>query len=199
MDAFATRGLITTVDQLDALYDEPAWAARAKECDAIIAPYRAFIEAAPYVMMATAGPDGTDCSSRGGEPGFVRVLNEQTLHIPDYGGNNRIESLRNIVRDGRIALHFLIPGCGETLRVKGSAVVSAAPELIAGFAASGKAPKTVIVVTVAQAYYHCAKAVTRARLWDVTRQVHRETLPSVNAMLTAVQWHRCRSALTRAG
>ena len=146
-------------------------------------------------MLATAGSKGVDCSSRGGDPGFVRVCDATTLLIPDFSGNNRIESLRNIVRDGAIALHFLIPGCGETLRVKGRAVISVDPDLVLSFEANGKKPRVVIIVTVTHAYFHCAKAITRSRLWDASRQIARDRLPSVNAMLAAVQWKRCRDTM----
>jgi PPOX class probable FMN-dependent enzyme len=187
---------ITSIEQLDALYDAPAWAARAKECDTLTPPYCAFIEAAPYLMLATAGKDDVDCSSRGGARGFVRVVDEKTLLIPDYPGNDRIESLRNIVRDPRVALHFLLPGCGDTLRVKGTAAISVDPELLLSFAAeNGGAPKAVIVVTITSAYYHCGMAIKRARLWDSSTHVGRATLPSVNAMLASAQWKRTRDAI----
>ena len=188
--------LITSIEQLDALYDAPAWAARAKECNTLTPPYCAFIEAAPYLMLATTGEDDVDCSSRGGARGFVRVVNETTLLIPDYPGNNRIESLRNIVRDPRIALHFLVPGCGDTLRVKGTAAISVDPELLMSFAAeNGRAPKAVVVVTITSAYYHCGMAIKRAGLRDSSTHVARATLPSVNAMLASVQWKRAREAV----
>ena len=196
MGIVASHNLITTVEALETLYERPAWAAIAKECDTLISPYQSFIEASPYLMAATAGAKGVECSSRGGEPGFVRIRDANTLLIPDYSGNNRIESLRNIVRDGAIALHFLIPGCGETLRVKGRAVISVNPDLLTSFEEKGKRPRVVIIVTVAQVYFHCSKAVTRSRLWDVSRHIDRERLPSVNAMLAAVQWRRCRETLT---
>lgn len=187
---------IMSIEQLDALYDSPAWAARAKECNALTSPYCAFIEAAPYLMLATVGEDDVDCSSRGGTRGFVRVVDETTLLIPDYPGNNRIESLRNIVRDPRIALHFLVPGCGDTLRVKGTAAISVDPNLLLSFAAeNGRAPKAVIVVTVSSAYYHCGLAIKRASLWDSSTHVARATLPSLNAMLASVQWKCARDAV----
>ncbi len=187
---------ITSVDELDALYDPPAWAARAKECDALTPQYCAFIEAAPYVMLATAGEDDVDCSSRGGARGFVRVVDRTTLLIPDYPGNNRIESLRNIVHDPRIALHFLVPGCADTLRVKGTAAISVDPQLLLNFAAeNGRAAKAAIVVTITSAYYHCGIAIKRAGLWDSSKHVARATLPSVNAMLASAQWKRTRDAM----
>ena len=110
-----TENLVTSIAALEALYDAPAWAAVAKETDTLIAPYRAFIEVAPYLTLATVGEHGVDCSPRGDAPGFVQIRDEKTLLIPNQNGNNQIESLRNIVRDPRVAIHFLIPGCGESL------------------------------------------------------------------------------------
>ena len=193
------ENLVTCLDALQALHEKPSWAALAKETDTLIAPYCAFVEAAPYVTLATVGPDGVDCSPRGDRPGFVRVQNERTLLIPNRSGNNRIDTLRNIVSDPRIALHFLIPGCDETLRVKGRAAISIDPALTASFAENGNIPRTVIVVAVQHVYFHCAKAVRRSRLWDASQHVNRDSLPSVNAMLAAVQWKRCRDVLRMGG
>jgi PPOX class probable FMN-dependent enzyme len=190
-----TENLVTSVAALEALYDVPAWAALAKETDTVIAPYRAFIEAAPYLTLATVGAEGVDCSPRGDAAGFVRIVDEKTLLIPDRNGNNRIESLRNIVRDPRVAIHFLVPGCGESLRVKGRAAISADPALIASFAAGGKSPRTVIVVTVDRVYFQCAKAIQRSKLWDASQHVDRHRLPSANAILAAIQWQRCCNAI----
>ena len=111
---------VTSVEQLEAIYGHPAGAAVLKEIDHINAEYRAFIEAAPFFALSTCGPEGVDCSPRGDEPGFVRVADEKTLMIPDRRGNNRVDSLRNIVRDPRVSLLFLIPGVGETIRVIGT-------------------------------------------------------------------------------
>ncbi|HZP75964.1 MAG TPA: MSMEG_1061 family FMN-dependent PPOX-type flavoprotein [Pseudolabrys sp.] len=191
----ASEYLVTSASALDALYDAPPWAAIAKETETLIPPYQAFVEASPYVTLATTGPNGVECSPRGDAPGFVRVCDEKTLIIPSRDGNNRNESLHNIVRDPRVALHFLIPGCGETLRVKGRAVISTDPTLTGSFAADGKSPRTVIVVSIESVYFHCAKAIRRSKLWDVTQHIARERLPSVNAILASVQWRRCRDAL----
>src|SRR5262249_39508857 len=142
------ENLVTSVAALEALYDAPAWATVTKETETLIAPYRAFIKASPYLTLATVGPDGVDCSPRGDSPGFVRIIDEKTLMIPNRNGNNRIDSLRNIIRDPCVAMHFLIPGCGENLRVKGRAAISADTVLTASFADDKNIPRTVIIVAV---------------------------------------------------
>ena len=129
-------------------------------------------------MLATCGPEGLDCSPRGDPPGFVRVVDEHTLLIPDRRGNNRIDSLRNLVRDPRIALLFLIPGVGETMRINGRARISTDPKLTESFAINGKVPKCVLVVTVEKAYFQCTKAIIRSKLWDPASKVDRKTLPT---------------------
>jgi PPOX class probable FMN-dependent enzyme len=154
-----------------------------KETDRITSQYRILIEAAPFCVVATCGPEGLDCSPRGDPPGFVRVRDEHTLLIPDRRGNNRIDSLRNLVRDPRISLLFLIPGVGETMRVNGRARISTDPELAESFAINGKVPKCVLVVTVERAYYQCPKAIIRAKLWDAASKVDRSTLPTAGSIL----------------
>src|SRR5438874_347472 len=135
--------LISTTEQLEAVFPEPPVGnAITKEIDHINASYRALIEAAPFFALATCGPDGLDCSPRGDPAGFVRVADERTLLIPDRRGNNRIDSLRNIVSDPRVALLFLIPGVGETIRVIGRASISTDPALTESFTVNGKAPRT---------------------------------------------------------
>jgi PPOX class probable FMN-dependent enzyme len=148
--------------------------------------YRAFIEAAPFVALATCGPEGLDCSPRGDGRGFVRIRDEKTLLLPDRRGNNRIDSLRNIVRDPSVALLFLIPGIGETLRVNGRAVISVEPELLESFSVDGKPPKSVIVITVEAVYFQCARAILRSDLWNPARHVAREALPSAGQLLAAL-------------
>ena len=129
--------LITTMEQLQALYGEKMPVAVIKEIDHINDSYRKLIEAAPFVAVATSGPEGLDCSPKGDARGFVRILDDKTLAIPDRPGNNRIDGFRNIVRDPRIALLFLIPGVGETLRVNGRASITTDPELMQSFAVNG--------------------------------------------------------------
>src|SRR2546421_3070280 len=156
--------IVTSIEALERIYGEPYGPSIAKETDSITTHYRAFIEAAPFFALATTGPDGLDCSPRGDAPGFVRILDEKTLLVPDRRGNNRIDSLRNILHDPRVAILFLIPGCGETIRVNGRAKISADPALIQSFLVDGKAPRSVIVVSVDRIYYQCAKAIVRSKL-----------------------------------
>ena len=178
--------LITTTEQLESLYGEPMPRAITKELDQISDHYRAFIEKAPFVVVATSGPEGLDCSPRGDPPGFVRVPDDKTVLIPDRSGNNRVDTLRNIVRDPRISLLFLIDGVGETIRVNGIAVIDTDPQLRESFMMKGKLPRSVITVTVEKIYFQCQKALVRARLWEVDAQIPRTDLPSTGAMLQAL-------------
>lgn len=174
---------ITSETELDALYDEPVPTSILKEVDHITNDYRKLIEASPFAILATSGPEGLDCSPRGDPRGFARVADPKTLMIPDRRGNNRIDSLRNIVRDPRVALLFLIPGIGTTMRVNGRAHLSTDPELCASFAMEGKNPKCVIVITVERAYTQCQKAIVRSRLWDPELHVVKSELPTVGEMM----------------
>jgi hypothetical protein len=179
--------VISTTAELEKLYsDAPYGPAVFKETDHITPQYRKLIEAAPFAVLATSAPEGLDCSPRGDPPGFVRVVDEHTLLVPDRRGNNRIDSLRNLVRDPRISLLFLIPGVGETMRVNGRAVISTDPKLTETFAINGKAPKCVLVVTVERAYFQCTKAIIRSKLWDPSMQVDRKSLPTPGSILAEV-------------
>jgi uncharacterized protein len=177
---------IATLEALEALYDKPYGPAVVKELDHVNAHYQKFIEAAPFFALATSGPDGLDCSPRGDAPGFVHVADPKTLLIPDRRGNNRLDSLRNIISDPRVALLFLIPGVGETIRVMGHASISTDPALTQSFVVNGKAPRTVIVVTVERVFYQCTKAIVRSKLWDAGLHVDRESLPSAGTILAAI-------------
>jgi PPOX class probable FMN-dependent enzyme len=178
--------LIADLAALEALYGQPGEASILKETDRIVPVYRALIEAAPFAALATRGPEGLDCSPRGDGPGFVRVRDEKTLLLPDRRGNNRIDSLRNILRDPHIALLFLIPGLGETLRVNGRAAISVEPALLESFSVDGKAPRSVLVITVEAVYFQCARAVVRSDLWNPQKHVPRSTLPSAGQILAAL-------------
>ena len=151
--------IVEDLASLEAIYGAPAPTSTVKEVDYIHAHYRAFIEAAPFATLATSGPGGLDASPRGDSSGFVHVEDERTLMIPDRRGNNRVDSLRNIVADPRVALLFLIPGSGNTLRVNGRAAISVDPALLERFAVQGKQPRSVLVVTVEAVYFQCARAI----------------------------------------
>jgi PPOX class probable FMN-dependent enzyme len=181
---------ITSIAELEALYGEVSEASLRKETDRIIPVYGALIEAAPFVALATRGPDGLDCSPRGDGAGFVRVRDEKTLLLPDRRGNNRIDSLRNIVRDPHVALLFLIPGVGETLRVNGRAEISVEPDLLESFSVDGKPPRSVIVMTVDSVFFQCARAILRSELWNPLKHVARSSLPSAGQILAAMTDNR---------
>src|ERR1700722_19680370 len=175
--------IIATIGQLEAIYGQPNEASTVKVADRITPQYRVLINKSPFAALATCGPEGLDCSPRGDLPGFVRVHDETTLMMPDRRGNNRVDSLRNIVRDPRIALLFLIPGSGSTLRVNGRARVSADADLLASFRMDGKAPRTVIVMTVDEIYFQCARAIVRSELWNPNRHVDPKSLPTPGQIL----------------
>ena len=174
---------IADVAALEALYGFPSGAAVEKEVNYIHPHYRSMIEASPFMVLATSGPDGLDTSPRGDEPGFVVVEDEKTVLIPDRRGNNRADSLKNIIGNPFVALLFLIPGVGETLRVNGRAIVSTAPTLLERFSVAGKLPRSVIVVSVDTVFFQCSRAVWRAKLWDAAAQIDRKRLPSTGRIL----------------
>ena len=177
---------ITTLDELQALYGESHERSRRKELPQLIEPYRALIEASPFVVLASVGPDGLDCSPRGDAPGFVQILDDQTLLLPDRPGNNRIDSLRNIVLNPQVALLFLIPGVGESLRVNGRAEISLDPELLELGRAQGKLPRSVLRIHIDSCYFQCSKAAVRSGLWDASRQVERASLPSASDIFRCI-------------
>ena len=182
--------VIATIAQLEAIYDQPGESSTVKVANRITPPYRVLIEKSPFAALATSGPEGLDCSPRGDLPGFVRVHDEKTLMMPDRRGNNRVDSLRNIVRDPRVALLFLIPGSGSMLRVNGRAQVSADADLLASFKIDGKAPRTVIVMTVEEIYFQCARAIVRSDLWNPDKRVAPKTLPTPGQILAAMSENR---------
>jgi uncharacterized protein len=186
MDDMQDGYVLTDAAALRSLYGEPSEGAIAKEIDHVHPHYRAMIEAAPFMVMATSGPDGLDVSPRGDPPGFVVVEDEKTLLIPDRRGNNRADSLNNLIDDPRIALLFLIPGVGETLRVNGRAEISVDPALLERFPAQGKLPRSVIVVHVERVYFQCPKALVRSELWNPAKHVERRSLPSAGTILADI-------------
>jgi PPOX class probable FMN-dependent enzyme len=186
MDAISSDHLIRDEAALRALYGESSPASIYKEVDYIHPHYRAMIEASPFMVIATSGPEGLDASPRGDPAGFVHVVDGKTLLIPDRRGNNRIDSLKNLIRDDRVGLLFLIPGIGETLRVNGRAAISTAPELIGRFPYQGTLPRTVIVVRVEAVYFQCSKALVRSDLWNPDKHISRSELPSTGTILKDV-------------
>lgn len=186
--------VIDTVAALEALYGTPGEASLVKEAGWITPEYRALIEASPFVALATAGPDGLYCSPRGDRPGFVRVHDDRTLMLPDRRGNDRVDSLRNIVADTRVGLLFMIPGLGSTLRVNGRAVISVDPDLLASFAVQDKTPRSVLVVRVETVFFQCARAIVRSELWNPDRHADPKSLPAPGRILAALSRHRVGGA-----
>jgi PPOX class probable FMN-dependent enzyme len=185
MNAHDTNA-VKSVDQLEQIYGQPIPTSIVKEVDRLNEVYRKLIEAAPFVVIATSGPGGLDCSPKGDLPGFVRIVDDKTLMIPDRPGNNRLDGFKNLMSDPRIALLFLIPGCAETLRVNGRASVSVDPALRESFAVNGKPARAVLVVDIETVFFHCAKAIVRAKLWDPAAQIDRKDLPSAGKIIAEV-------------
>jgi uncharacterized protein len=182
--------IIETEEQLEALYGQPGEPSLIKEIGYVSEHYRALIEASPFVALASCGPQGLDCSPRGDLAGFVRVADDKTLMLPDRRGNNRTDSLKNIIRDPRVALLFLVPGSGTTLRVNGRAHITTDADLLASFAVDGKAPRSVMVVAVDTVYFQCSRAIVRSRLWDPDLHVDPTSLPSPGEILAGVSQDR---------
>ena len=175
---------INSVAELEAIYGEPAEAALVKVADCVTPVYRRLIGASPFAALATVGPEGVDCSPRGDRAGFVRVSDDgRVVLMPDRRGNNRIDSLRNIVRDPRVGLLFLIPGVGHTVRVNGRAHLDVGDQLCDSFAVEGKRPRCVIVVDVEAVYFQCARAIVRSGLWDASRHMDAGSLPTPGEIL----------------
>lgn len=182
--------IISSIEELEAIYGEPNEASTAKVSDWITPEYRKLIEVAPFSVLATCGPEGLDCSPRGDVAGFVRIHDNRTLMMPDRRGNNRVDSLRNIIRDPRIALLFLIPGVGSTLRINGEAQVSTDADLCASFLMEGNAPRSVIVMKVGEVYFQCARAIVRSELWNSDKHVDPKDLPSPGQILASMSENR---------
>ena len=175
--------VIETIEQLEALYGLPGETSLVKELDRIIPEYAAFIEASPFAALATSGPEGLDCSPSGDLAGFVRIHDESTLMMPDRRGNNRADSLKNIIRDSRVGLLFLVPGSGTTLRVNGRAHISIDEKLCASFTVEGKPARSVTVIAVEAVYFQCARAIHRSELWNPARHVDPKSLPTPGKIL----------------
>ncbi|MFM2421555.1 MAG: hypothetical protein RL291_85 [Pseudomonadota bacterium] len=176
---------ITTVADLVAYYGETNPISLTKEVPQLTAPYRQMIAASPFVALASTGPEGLDVTPRGDPKGFVDIIDDKTLALPDRRGNNRIDTLKNIVRDPRVALLFLIPGVNETLRVNGRAVISIEPKLLQRYAIDGKEPRSVVLITIDAVYFQCARALVRSKLWDPAQNADRASLPTAGQMTRA--------------
>ncbi|MGQ3209508.1 MAG: pyridoxamine 5'-phosphate oxidase family protein [Shinella sp.] len=175
--------IVTSVDQLNALYGEPGEASLVKVTNFLLPEYRAMIEASPFMALATVGPEGLDCSPRGDAGSIIHIEDERTLMLPDWRGNNRIDSLSNIVRDPRVALMFLIPGSNTTMRLNGRAVVRIDEAITERFEMDGRHPRSVVVITIEEVYSQCARAVLRADLWNPEKFRDTSCLPTVGQML----------------
>lgn len=164
-------------------YAAPIERARLKVLPRLDEHCRAFIALSPFLCLGTTGPTGADVSPRGDQPGFVHVLDDVTLAIPDWPGNNRLDSLENIQDRPEVGLLFLIPGVDETLRVNGTAQVSVDPDLLSRWQTNGKQPRSALVIAVAEAFLHCGKALIRSRLWHDDYKIDRRKLPSYGRMM----------------
>jgi len=169
---------ITTLDELLSLYGEPPVGAITKEQESLHPVYQALIEASPLCALASVGSEGTDCTPRGDGPGFVKVIDDKTLEMADRKGNNRLDTLRNIIEDGRVSLLFLIPNRQETMRVNGRAIITTDPDTLARHADAGREPATVIRISVDRAYMQCGKAMIRSKLWQPEHWPDLSDLPS---------------------
>ena len=178
-----TATILSTADSLRALYEPARERSAAKQLEALDAHALRFIALSPFVVLATGGVDGMDASPRGGDPGFVKVVDAHTLLIPDSPGNNRLDTLQNLVHTPQVGLLFLVPGVDETLRVNGTAVLSVDEAERALCEDSRRVPKLVIRVTVQACYLHCAKALMRSELWDPAHHQPRSCMPSMGEML----------------
>lgn len=178
----ASADIVTSLEQLTALYAEPTPRSLAKESPVVTPLYAELIAAAPFAVLATHGPKGIDCSPRGDAPGFVHVQDEHTLLVPDRRGNNRLDTLRNLLHDPAIAMLFMVPGVGETVRVRGTATISTAEPLRARFEVCGVLPVTVLRVRVERVYFQCQRALVRSGLWDPERYVDRAALPTAGRL-----------------
>ena len=186
--------VIETVEQLEAIYGAVGDASTVKVADHVTPLYRIFIEKAPFAALATIRPEGIDCSPRGDLPGFVRIHDPKTLMLPDRRGNNRVDSLRNIVRDPRVSLMFLIPGSGNAVRANGRAYLSVDPELLASFKVEGKAPRSVMVMNVDEIYFQCARAIVRSDLWNPDKRIDPKTLPTPGQILAEMSENKVGGA-----
>lgn len=174
---------ITSIEALESIYGKPVDSSLWKEIDHINEHYQKFIEASPFLILATYGEKGVDCSPRGDPAGFVRVLDRKSILIPDRRGNNRLDSLRNILDNPQVGLIFLVPNAGETIRVSGIAEIIIDKDLCQSFSMNGKPASSVLKVTVEKAYFQCQKAMARSKLWESSTYPERADLPTAGEMV----------------
>jgi PPOX class probable FMN-dependent enzyme len=177
---------VTSLEQLAALSGPVGAASIVKEINYVHPLYARFIEASPFCTITSVGPAGVDVSPRGDPAGFVKLADPKTLLLPERRGNNRVDTLKNILHDSRVALLFLVPGVGETLRVTGRATISIDPAVLMRFVVAGKAPKCVLVIAVEKVYFQCARAVQRAGLWEPVDNLKERRVPTAGAILKAL-------------
>ena len=175
--------IVKSIEELEAIYGQPGEASIIKVSDRLTKGYRTLIEASPLMALATCGPEGLDCSPRGDSGQVITIKDDRTLILPDRRGNNRMDSLRNIVRDGRVALMFLIPGSNTTLRVNGCAEISVDPDLLESLSMEGKLPRSAIIITIGEVYFQCARALMRAKLWEPDAWPDTSALPSPGRLM----------------
>ncbi|RYG40984.1 MAG: pyridoxamine 5'-phosphate oxidase family protein [Chitinophagaceae bacterium] len=186
MDHRNKENHVQTADQLLALYGDASEASIKKQISYLHPLYQTIINASPFVVLATSGENGLDISPRGDSAGFVEIADEHTLLLPDRRGNNRIDSLRNIIQNPHVALLFLVPGLGETLRVNGTAMISTDPELLHRFNVNGKLPTTVLVITVETVFFQCSRAIHRSGLWNTVPDREQIPVPSPGKILSVL-------------
>ena len=178
------QSVVQTEADLDALYGKPKPASLGKEVDHLNPVYQAWLERSTFMSIASIGSGGMDCSPRGDKLGqLFRVLNNKTIAIPDRRGNNRLDTLRNIVNDSRVALLFLLPGVNECLRINGNAVLTTDEDLCTSFAVNGKPVVSVVVVTINAVYFQCARAIVRSGLWNENSKIDVKDVPSAGEMI----------------
>lgn len=177
---------VLNLKQLESLYAQPAKVSVEKETSEINAAYRRLIKAASFVTVASVGHTGLDCSPRGDKAGFVHILDSRTIALPDRRGNNRLDTLRNVLQDPRIALLFLIPGLNETLRINGRAHISTNQSLLATFEVDDSRPVTALVVEIDTMFFQCARALKRSKLWDADSKVDPMSLPRAGELIKSV-------------
>ena len=185
-----TDHIIRDLAALEALYGTVNEVSALKEITYLHPHYAAFIKASPFAVLATAGPHGLDASPRGDARGFIEIVDDKTLLLADRRGNNRIDSLRNIISRPYVALLCMVPGIGETLRVNGTAEISVDPDLLARFTIGDKPPRTMLVIHIESVFFQCSRALIRSELWNPERHLPRSALPSTGQILAAVTHDR---------